>query len=588
MRSFFNGMLKSVSEFFNKLSKKARVRLLVLIAVVIVFAVVMVVILNRTQYLPLMTASSPAEAGEIYTALQNMNVPVIVEGNTVLVPDKRVNELKIILASDGFFTNEVDYSSYFDMASGFAVTDDLRQKIYEAACQSEIRAQILLSDKITQALVKVNMGKTSAFAITRDAREPTCSVTFTLKSGASFSNQEAQTIADIVKASIQGISYENISIQDSKLKHYTVGDGAIDIGTELQTRLVLQNALEEQIQMQGIEFFNPVFGVHNVKVQAHVVLDFDSVSEESIEFFPPIEGQMGGIVRSSSQLYELQRMVGAVEGPPGTDTNGMGATEYPYEDIRNDENYIRSLDEFNYEINQTIRTIEKERGAIKELSISILINNGVKVYYLKDGYTSLNVSEYLRLLDEHKLPAIGTDEFDLIYPYIESDIPDDMLEQVRDLAAKAFGCAPANISVQRMPFAEREKTAEEIAAEWEAIENQLRKRKLMETIIIWAVILILGLAFMALVRSIVKNTKEPEESESTALAGVGGIDYLADGSLAEEDLEEFDEDEDYLDEDEQALLLNAKSPGLEQIEKFIDSDPAAVASLLRNWLADEE
>ena len=551
MRSFFDNTFRSISEFLGKLSKKAKTMLLILIAVVIVFAVVIVVVLNRTKYVPLFYAQSTTELNEINSTLASMNVPVRREGNSILVPENRVTDLKIMLQNDGYYSAGVDYS-LLDQASGFSVTDDQRQKLYALLCASEIRAQILKADKITSAEVKVNMSKTSAFAISRDASEATCSVMLVLRSGETLSGNEAQTIAEIIRNDVQGIKYENITIADSKLNYYAVGEGGVDTGTELLSRLALEDKLTQQIRIQGEQFFSPVYGVYNVKIQPHVVLDFDQVDIESIEFFPPIAGEMDGIVRSMSELYELQRMAGVAEGPPGTDTNGMGATEYPYGELGDGETYKRLLNERNYEINQTITTIHGERGKIKSLSIAILINSDA----------------------------------------VEGNFNDE----VRDLASKAFGCSPANISVQRLPFAERERTSEEIAAEWQALEELERKRKLMETIIIWAVILILGLAFMALVRSIVKNVKEPEESaETAALAGAGSVDYLvggggmADGYDDEEDDDGYDDMDEYGDEEsEEEIVLNAKSPGLEQIEKFIDKDPASVASLLRNWLSEEE
>ena len=554
MRSFLDNTLRSISEFLGKLSKKARTMLLVLIAIIIVFAIVVVVVLNRTKYVPLFYAQSASELNEIDSTLMSMNVPVRREGSTILVPENRVTDLKIMLQNDGYYSAGVDYS-LLDQAGSFSVTDDLRQKLYALLCATEVRAQILMADKITGAEVKVNMGKTSAFAISRDASEATCSVTLILKSGATLSNNEAQTIAEIIRNSVQGIKYENITIADSKLNYYAIGDGNTDAGTELLSRLALEDKLTRQIRIQGEQFFTPVFGVHNVKIQPHVVLDFDQVDIESIEFFPPISGEMDGIVRSMSELYELQRVAGVAGGPPGTDTNGMGATEYPYGELGDGEDYKKFLSEKNFEINQTITTIKGERGKIKGLSIAILINSDA----------------------------------------VEGDYTDE----IRDLAAKGFGCAPASISVQRLPFAEREKTAEEVAAELQAIEEQERKRKLMETIIIWAVILILGLAFMALVRSIVKSVKEPDESEAAAaaaaeaaaaLAGGGTINYLAgDGDMAdgEDDYDDYDDSDEYAEEEED-IVLNAKSPGLEQIERFIEKDPASVASLLRNWLSDDE
>lgn len=41
-------------------------------------------------------------------------------------------------------------------------------------------------------------------------------------------------------------------------------------------------------------------------------------------------------------------------------------------------------------------------------------------------------------------------------------------------------------------------------------------------------------------------------------------------------------------EDQPDITERVKSADSEQIERFVDKDPAAVAQLLRNWLTDED
>jgi len=91
------------------------------------------------------------------------------------------------------------------------------------------------------------------------------------------------------------------------------------------------------------------------------------------------------------------------------------------------------------------------------------------------------------------------------------------------------------------------------------------------------VILLLGLAFITLVRTIVKTVKPPAEPEPVLADGVMGIDYIAGDDDEVTDISRFEEE----------VELQTKSTGLEQIERFIDKDPVAVAQLLRNWLTDE-
>ncbi|MDR0491856.1 MAG: flagellar M-ring protein FliF [Oscillospiraceae bacterium] len=549
MRAFTENVLRQIREFFGKMSKKDRVRLLVFSLVIIVLAIIIVSVLNRTNYAQLIRAQSDAEVGEIISALREKNVPYRIEGTTVLVPDNKVAEVRADLAAQGFFANEKDYS-FLDQASGFSVTDDTRQKLFEAQRESDIKVSILATEKIQNCYVTLNMGKTSPFAMKGSGSEPTASVVLVLKNGATLSNREAQQIAGIVKTSVPDLKYENITITDDKLNIYSIGDDInVDIGDELSTRIALENLLAQQLQAQGEQLLIPIFGMNSVKVQPHLTLDFDKVNSESIEFAPPVAGELDGIARSSSELYENQRLPGAAEGIPGTDTNGMGPTEYPYVTLQDGEEYRKVLIEKNYEINQTITTIEKERGQIKELSIAVLIDS--------------------------------------------ESVDGDYTTEVTNLVSKAFGCAPANIAVERVPLTHREETLEELEAEREQALKTTKLKELLKTIIVWAVILILGLAFISLIKSIVKSSREPEISPEALLADGARVDYMANDDLVDEmGLEpnpgEMAGDETEADEEVEEIELNTKSPGLEQIERFIDKDPAAVSQLLRNWLTDEE
>ena len=110
-------------------------------------------------------------------------------------------------------------------------------------------------------------------------------------------------------------------------------------------------------------------------------------------------------------------------------------------------------------------------------------------------------------------------------------------------------------------------------------------------IVMWSVILLLGLAFMMLIRTIVRTIKPPPEPEPVLADGSYGIDYIVDDDADDiDDVDDVDVDVDDITDVtqyEEVELQQTKSSGLEQIEKFIDKDPAAVAQLLRNWLTEE-
>ena len=529
MRAFLDNMLGQIREFFSKMSKKDKIRLAILAVIVIILAIVVVSLLSRTNYVTLYTAESLQEAGTIYEALVEMGEPARSEGTRILVPEGKESELRIRLAAQGTInSNQITYD-ILNSAAGFNITESHAKKLYDAQKSLEIKTQILATERIQNAIVTVNSGEYSPFVVSQGVRDATAAVMLTVRGGDTLTKSESQAIAAIITGSVPGIKNENIAIIDSRLNHYPVGDADVDIGEEMSSRIALQNLLATQIRTQAEQILTPIFGMSNLQIIANVNLNFDKKTTESVEFFPPIPGEMDGIVRSSSELYEAQRSAFAAEGIPGTDSNAMGTVEYPYGTLEDGDKYTRAVIEKNYEINETRTIIEHEQGIIQSMGIAVSVNS--------------------------------------------DSIVEDYTTEVTNLISKGIGILPGNIAVESVRFSEHEKTWQQIQEEQEAYEAMMRRREMLQTIIKWAVILLLGLAFISLIRSIVKTAKGPEESEELLLAD-GAIDYLADDDLSE--AIEMDE-----------IELNTKSSALEQIERFIDKDPGAVAQLLRNWLTDE-
>jgi len=212
----------------------------------------------------------------------------------------------------------------------------------------------------------------------------------------------------------------------------------------------------------------------------------------------------------------------------------MGAIEYPYGTLENGVLYEKRINDKNYEINETREIIEKAEGTISFISVAVSIN--------------------------------------------QMAVDEDYTEQVRNLITRGLGVLPANVSVERMPFGYQDTSFEDAMKSMEEQEALARRQELTRTIIMWSVIFLLGLMLMFLILTILRAARPaPEPALQPVLVGAG-IDYIADE----------DEDIDLLEEQGvEEVELSKKPTGLEQIERFIDKDPAAVAQLLRNWLSDE-
>jgi len=525
-------MLTQLREYIGNLSRRRRVILVILVLAVIALAIIAVALFSHVNYVTVHNAQDSAEAGRVFSALEDMGEQPRIDGNKVLVPENKYAELRARLSSAGVIGPAEPNLDIMSMAANFNVTQTHASMLYQAQKAQDIRAAILQSPKIQNCVVILNLGQSSAFAVPRNVNQPYCSVMLVLNSGATLSKQEAQTIAEYVRTAVPGITYENITISDSDLYTYRIGDTSEDFNEVLEFRTSLANAFNRQLQESGFQILTPIFGMRNVEITARVVLNFDKEKIEMTEYAPPVAGELDGLAISASDLWEAARRDGLEGGIPGTDTNAMGSIEYPYGTLDEGEIWERAIRERNYEINVTRTLLEKEEGAIQTIFFGVAIN-------------SLAVEE-------------------------------DYTEQVVDLIHRGMGIPLQNISVQRMPFIEADESLSDMYNQWQADMETERQRELVNLIIQWAVILLLGIAFFSLLGVIFKKAKPPEPEPVFTDGAYGGIDYITD-----------DEYEDYIDEEIEDVELNKKSTGLEQIERFIDKDPASVAQLLRNWLTDE-
>jgi len=536
MRESAGRMWSQLREYFAKMPKKNKVQLVILTLIIIALAIVAAVMLSRTEYVVAhSTGNDFNEAYYVYEKVREMGVDAKLEGTSIMVPEVDRLAVRTSLQQQGIIGSADFERDYVNQASGFGVTSDQAKQLYNMQKSSDIRTLILQLNRIQDCRVIAVLGETSPFRVQNNARDATAAITLTLRGGGRLTNNEAQAIGEIVRGSIPGILYENIQIIDAEGNYYRVGDDSVEnFNDVMEMRLAIRNRYINEYKTQIEQSLAPfVGGSDNLQVTVNIKLDWDKQTTEKILFDPPVPGELEGLVRSSHNFWEAYRRGELAQGIPGTDPNGMGVVEYPHGPDDDDGMYWKRIEELNYDLNETRILIEHEEGTIADENIAVLINSRVN----EDNY-SLEFIDYI---------------------------------------SKALGVPLTKISVQYVPFPDNSEQIEQYLAEREKYEAQQRQREMVELILKWAVILLLGIFFIMLIRKIFVTIKPPPEPEPV-LAGAGavGIDYIID--------DDEEEEEEVIYED---LDLNQKSAGLEQIEKFIDKDAAAVAQLLRNWLSDE-
>lgn len=512
-------IIKPLSDFWDGMDKSKKIRFVSMTAVIVIVIIVSALLLSRKEYTVLYNNMDVKEAGEVLNKLKEMDVDAKVEGEgTILVPGGNHDSLRMQLAAEGYPKSGLNYD-VFQNSTGFGTTEFEKQKYLQFQLQERLQNAIKSLNNVEDAIVTLNISDNSSFVLKEDKQDTTASVIIKLKGSYALSGKQIKGIEGLVAKSVPGLAEDKVLIIDNmgnSLKSDTDNDADI-AGSKLE----LEHKTGEKIQHQVLSLLEPVFGVGKVSVGVRVQLDFDKQTTESIKYDPVGDGSEG-IAVSANIENEIARSDDN-SGNVGQDPNG-GAPQYVEADSNNGQ-YSKTSETINYEVNKIKDTIQKAEGQIKDISISVL-------------------------LDDKDLPA-GSDG------------------KVLEIVAGAAGVSKDKVTVQRMPF-NGAAGIDNIFNSIERANNQMKKQSLLRNAIIYGV---LGMLILLVLNFTVKPFKKKDDydSKGNMLDAGGGVSDITEDLLAADD---FD------------IKIN-KSSKREFVEKSIEKRPELVAQLLRNWLTDE-
>lgn len=533
MADLIRSRLAKIGEFLKKTEKKKLILASVLILLILTAGIVGAAVLNRAKYTVLFSDLSAQEAGSILNVLKEMNVDAKAKGtDTILVPENQADDLRIELAAQGYPDTGLNYD-LFSNSSAVGSTDLERQTYLQFQLQENMRSTICRMNKVKDCVVIVNLASSSSFVISDNTAPASAAVLLSLENGQKLTDSEAKTIGAFVMKCVPKLTLQNISIVDSNMNNYDLTnaentDSADDSGTQQQ----LTEKMKEILTKQALHVLEPALGQGNVAVSVNLSLDFDKETVNSVEFSPPLEGETQGLLISSQEKLNSSAGGSAdgAGGQPGTDSNGVSASEYVASDAGGQSS--QSSDKtYNYELNQIQKQIEKARGAVQDLSVAVLINSDVSV--------------------------------------------SGQADTVKSLVANAIGADSKYISVELMPFVQNsDPTGIDgyFRQNQEAMER-LGRIGLIKTAIMAVSIL---LAVFLVIRFLLAK-KAAGQANEIAQRAPDSVPVPASAGMP-------------AGENQDALLqeiMTKKSDEAEKVEKLIESYPDAVVQTIRTWLTEE-
>ncbi len=294
-------------------------------------------------------------AGDVVKALEGHGVEFDVRGGAIFVPDSERDALRLTLASEGLPANSGQGYELLDGLSGFGTTSQMFDAAYWRAKEGELARTIVANPAIANA--RVHIANSSANPFQRDVT-PSASISVT-PSGGAISPQQARALKYLVSSAVPGLVPENVAVIDGK-------GGLIGADADSPTGPTADDkALQLRDRVQRLMEARVGVGNAVVEVSVDTVTESELIRERS---FDP-EGRV--VVSTDTE-----------ERNDKADSNGGGdvtvASNLPEGNGGNADasssSKAETRERVNYEVSETTREITRVPGAIRRLTVAVLVN----------------------------------------------------------------------------------------------------------------------------------------------------------------------------------------------------------------------
>ncbi|MGD9080412.1 MAG: flagellar basal-body MS-ring/collar protein FliF, partial [Desulfobacterales bacterium] len=201
-------ILLQLQNLFKSLSIGKRIALLIL---AVGFAAGFVFLMNwagNPEFHPLYTNLDANDAGIILNRLKDQKIPyrLSANGSTILIPQEKIYEIRMELASEGLPQGGSIGFELFDNTK-LGMTEFAQNVNYQRALQGELVRTINGFEEVDSCRVHIVMPEKSLFL--KDEESASASVVVKLRHGKWLTQQQVQGIVHLVSSSVSRMGPEN-------------------------------------------------------------------------------------------------------------------------------------------------------------------------------------------------------------------------------------------------------------------------------------------------------------------------------------------------------------------------------------------
>ena len=475
------------------------------------------------------------DASQVVEALRAADIDYKLNPSTgaIMVPESRVHDARLELAANGLPEGTGMGLEMIKEPQGFGVSQFMENARYQHALETELARTIRNVRSVKEARVHLAMPKQTAFV--REREGASASVMLNLYGGRQLEPEAADAIVHLVASSVPNLLASDITLIDQHGRLLSANGerkGYALTASQFEHTRTVEQSYRERI----VDLLTPLVGAGNVRAQVVADLDF-TVKEETREDYDP----ESTVVRSET-VSERQRSGGsdAARGIPGALSNqppeaGGVAPEEGEDAAATAVNTSREATR-NFEVDKTVSRVIAPTGAIRRLSVAVLIDDGAAAGEAAEG------------ADGGEAGGLGDEDIARMTALVKEAVGFD--EERGD-----------SVQVINAPFQPAPEVAEpEGPPIWQQPQVLAIGRQVL------GALLVLALGFGVL-RPMLRGIVQSHQQSSPQLAAAGGAGTL--GAAAQP---------------QPQLSYEQKIAAAKNITTY---DPARVAQVVKKWVAED-
>lgn len=348
-----------------------QITLIMALAICLAIAVSVILWANQPEY-RILAKLPTQQLIETMDILDANKVEYRQENNTISVPVDKYQEIKLLLAREGLSEDpRQDDADMLMKDMGFGVSQRLESERLKYNREQQIAHTIEELKSVSRARVLLAIPRSNVFA--RKSKSPSATVVVTLQKNRLLSEEEVDSVVDIVASAVHGLNPNRVTVTDQNGRLLNSGSqNSISSRSRKEFEIELKREKEYLDKIDSILI--PVVGLGNYTAQVDVVMDFTNTEQTKRRFNPDLPA-----LRSEMKV-ENSTIGGMLGGIPGALTNQPPLESDIPENATGTGNTkaapSRKHSEVtkNYELDESISYIKQQTGVVRRLSVSVALD----------------------------------------------------------------------------------------------------------------------------------------------------------------------------------------------------------------------